>query len=70
MPKRSAAAQLNRVKLNFTNDHKSVAQSEGVAQEAQGAERDRIREIYFESFPGGRDRLSWPGITHFLVRPK
>src|SRR5580698_1353725 len=46
------------------------AQYEGIAQEAQGADRDRIREVYFESFPGGRDRLSWPGITHFLVRPK
>jgi uncharacterized pyridoxamine 5'-phosphate oxidase family protein len=46
------------------------AQYEGIAEEATGDDRDRIREIYFESFPNGRDRLSWPGITHFLVRPK
>jgi hypothetical protein len=27
-------------------------------------------EIYFETFPDGRERLAWPGITHFVIRPK
>lgn len=48
----------------------TTVQYEGMAQEAQGAERDRIREMYFEAWPDGRDRLSWPGITHFILRPK
>ena len=34
-----------------------------------GAERERIREVYFARFPGGRDRLAWEGITHVRVRP-
>jgi len=48
----------------------ATAQYEGVAREPGGAERDRYREIYFETFPDGRDRLSWNGITHFVIRPK
>jgi hypothetical protein len=48
----------------------ATAQYEGVAAEPDGAERDRCREIYFETFPDGRDRLSWEGITHFVIRPK
>ena len=48
----------------------ATAQYEGVAREPDGAERDRYREIYFETFPDGRDRLSWNGITHFVIRPK
>jgi len=48
----------------------TTVQFEGVAEEARGAERERIREVYFEAWPDGRDRLSWPGITHFVIRPK
>ncbi len=48
----------------------ATAQYEGVASEPAGADRDRYREVYFEAFPDGRDRLSWPGITHFVLRPK
>ena len=46
-----------------------TAQYEGIASELAGADGDRYREIYFEVFPDGRDRLSWPGITHFVIRP-
>jgi len=48
----------------------TTVQYEGVAEVAHGAQRDHIREIYFEAWPDGRDRLSWPGITHFIIRPK
>lgn len=48
----------------------ATAQYEGLAAEPEGAERDRYREIYFETFPDGRDRLSWPGITHLVIRPQ
>jgi pyridoxine/pyridoxamine 5'-phosphate oxidase len=48
----------------------ATAQLEGVAVEPDGAERDRYREIYFEVFPDGRERLSWAGITHFVIRPQ
>lgn len=46
-----------------------TVQFEGTAVEPQGAELERIREIYFAVWPGGRDRLAWPGLTHFVVKP-
>jgi hypothetical protein len=44
-------------------------QIQGVADEPAGAERERIQRIYFASFPDGRLRAAWPGITWFRVRP-
>jgi pyridoxine/pyridoxamine 5'-phosphate oxidase len=49
-------------------DEEITAQLEGIAGEPTGAERDRILAAYFIPYPDGRDRLSWPGITHFRVR--
>jgi pyridoxine/pyridoxamine 5'-phosphate oxidase len=48
----------------------ATVQYEGIAAEPDGAERDRYREIYFETWPDGRDRLSWAGLTHMVIRPK
>jgi hypothetical protein len=42
-------------------------QYEGIAKETAD---DRYKEAYFKKLPDGRDRLSWPGITYFVVRPK
>jgi pyridoxine/pyridoxamine 5'-phosphate oxidase len=42
-------------------------QYEGIAEEV---EDDRYKEAYFKKMPDGRDRLSWPGIAYFVVRPK
>jgi hypothetical protein len=42
-------------------------QYEGIAEETVD---DRYKEAYFKKMPDGRDRLSWPGITYFVVRPK
>jgi len=44
-------------------------QYEGVAMEPVGEELARYQEIYFAKLPDGRDRLSWPGMTYFVVRP-
>ena len=41
-------------------------QYEGTAKETS---EDRYKEAYFKKMPDGRDRLSWPGITYFVVRP-
>ena len=46
-----------------------TVQLQGIAEEPSGAERDRILAAYFIPYPDGRDRLKWPGITHFRVRP-
>lgn len=42
-------------------------QYEGIAEETN---LDHYKEAYFEKLPDGRDRLKWPGIAYFVVRPK
>jgi len=46
-----------------------TVQYEGIADTPTGDELVRVREIYFEVFPDGRERLTWPGITHVRVKP-
>ncbi len=50
-------------------DDAITAQIEGVADFPSGAELERLQASYFTVYPDGRDRLSWPGITHVRVRP-
>ncbi len=50
-------------------DDEVTVQIEGIADEPQGAERDRILETYFAVYSDGQDRLKWAGITHIRVRP-
>ena len=45
-------------------------QYEGTAAEPKGAELERCQEVYFAVWPDGLARMSWPGITYFVVRPK
>ncbi|MGD0681980.1 MAG: pyridoxamine 5'-phosphate oxidase family protein [Terracidiphilus sp.] len=47
-----------------------TVQFEGVAFEPGGAELKRYQEAYFSVWPDGPARMSWPGITYFVVRPK
>lgn len=47
-----------------------TVQLEGEAREPTGAELEHYREVYFAVWPDGRERLSWPGITHFVIRPR
>lgn len=49
-------------------DERSV-QYEGVTDEPEGGELQRLKDAYFESFPDGRERESWPGITYVRARP-
>jgi hypothetical protein len=49
-------------------DERSV-QYEGVADEPAGTELDRLKELYFASFPDGRDRQRWPGLVYVRARP-
>lgn len=52
-------------------DEEQTVQYEGIAHEVEveGEERNRVLEIYFSVYPDGRDRLLWPGIVHFCVKP-
>jgi general stress protein 26 len=46
-----------------------TVQYEGIADTPSGDELVRVREIYFEAFPDGRERLSWPELIHMRVKP-
>jgi general stress protein 26 len=58
-----------RIALVVGWDQEVTAQIEGLAEFPTGADLDRARECYFVAYPDGRERLSWPGITHVVVRP-
>ena len=51
-------------------DEERTVQYEGIADEPQGAELARVKEVYFSVFPDGRERERWAGITYFRVRPR
>jgi hypothetical protein len=46
-----------------------TVQYEGVADEPQGRELERLKRLYFERFPEGRDRQKWPGVTYVRAQP-
>jgi pyridoxine/pyridoxamine 5'-phosphate oxidase len=50
-------------------DQETTAQIQGVADEPQGAELERLKDAYFLVYPDGRERQRWKGITYFRVRP-
>ncbi|MBT2391114.1 pyridoxamine 5'-phosphate oxidase family protein [Streptomyces sp. ISL-1] len=58
-----------RISLVVGWDDAVTAQIEGVADFPAGPELERIQQCYFAAYPDGRDRLTWPGITHVRVRP-
>jgi general stress protein 26 len=49
-------------------DERSV-QYEGVADQPEGAELERLTALYLERFPDGRERQSWPGLIYLRARP-
>jgi hypothetical protein len=55
------------VVLGFPGE--KTIQLEGNAMEPDGAERTRYQEAYFLTWPDGRDRTGWPGMTYLVVRP-
>ena len=52
----------------YDGDERTI-QYEGLADEPDGAELRRLKNLYFEVFPDGRDRQAWPGLTYFRVTP-
>ena len=49
-------------------DERTV-QYEGIADEPHGRELERIQQAYFEVWPDGRIRQSWPGLIYIRARP-
>jgi uncharacterized protein YhbP (UPF0306 family) len=49
-------------------DERTV-QYEGIADEPKGSELERLKTIYFNRFPDGPERLTWPGLVYVRARP-
>jgi general stress protein 26 len=49
-------------------DERTV-QYEGLADEPSGVDLERLTEIYYLTYPDGRERRSWPGLVYIRVRP-
>jgi general stress protein 26 len=50
-------------------DERTV-QYEGIADEPQGAELERLKQVYYIAYPDGPSRLSWPGLIYVRVQPR
>jgi hypothetical protein len=46
-----------------------TVQYEGLAEELKSPDLERYQAIYFQAWPDGPARMSWPGIVYFVVRP-
>jgi len=51
-------------------DGEQTVQFEGLAIEPEGDDLRRYQQAYFAVRPDGPARMSWPGITWFVVRPR
>ncbi len=51
-------------------ESEQTLQFEGLAMEPIGDELRRYQQAYFAAWPDGTARMSWPGITWFVVRPR
>jgi pyridoxamine 5'-phosphate oxidase-like protein len=54
----------------LVNGDERTVQYEGITDEPAGIELERLKELYFDRFPDGRDRQHWPGLTYIRVRPQ
>jgi hypothetical protein len=59
-----------RIALVVGWDDERTVQYEGIADEPGGVELARLKELYFDAFPDGRERQGWADITYFRVRPR
>jgi uncharacterized protein YhbP (UPF0306 family) len=46
-----------------------TVQYEGIADEPHGRELERIQQAYFDIWPDGRIRQTWPGLIYIRARP-
>jgi pyridoxine/pyridoxamine 5'-phosphate oxidase len=58
-----------RVALVIGWDDEQTVQLEGIAAEIQDPAHDPAVAAYFEQYPDGRERATWPGIAYIRVTP-
>lgn len=49
--------------------HERTVQYEGLADEPTGEELERLKRAYYQVYPDGPSRLTWPGLIYIRVRP-
>lgn len=61
-----------RVAVTFSGPGEKTLQYEGIAfpVSLEGAEDRGYREVYYEAWPDGRERLSWPNLVYWRVAPR
>jgi hypothetical protein len=47
-----------------------TVQYEGIAEELAGELLRRLQPVYFATWPDGVERVQWPHITWFVIRPR
>ena len=60
-----------RASVVFSGPDEKTLQLEGTARllSSDDAADAELREIYYAAWPDGRDRLAWPKIAHWCIRP-
>jgi len=53
----------------LTAGDERTAQIDGIADEPSGDELERLKHVYYDVYPDGPSRLSWPGLIYVRVRP-
>ena len=51
-------------------DGERTVQYEGLASEARGPDLKRYQEVYFAAWPDAPQRVKWPDLAFFVVRPR
>ena len=53
----------------LSDGEERTVQYEGLADEPSGDELGRLKQTYYQVYPDGPSRLSWPGLIYVRVRP-
>jgi pyridoxine/pyridoxamine 5'-phosphate oxidase len=59
-----------RISLVVGWEEEITLQYEGIATEPEADALEQAQQIYFQTWPDGRDRRQWPGITWFHIVPR
>jgi len=53
----------------LTGGEERTVQYEGIADEPSGSELERVKAAYYNVYPDGPSRVTWPGLIYVRVRP-
>ena len=61
-----------RASLVFTGPAEKTLQLEGIARPVavSGTEDAELRSVYYEAWPDGHNRLSWPNLSYWCIAPQ